>query len=178
MSKAISQYWEKQQRAETEAPKPDAPETIKAASYLDAPNIGQEGTVWRRLTQSPNRDLIPIEQDRMIEIAFWLWHTNPLAKWLIDLTVAFILADGLPYTAENEEVKEVLDGFWNDPLNRMPLYFPKHVGELRTFGELCFPAFTAKQTGRVHVGYIDPAQIRDVITDPENVRVVIISASQ
>ncbi len=149
---------------------------IKAASYSDtlmAPVADPDGTVWRRLTTTPNRDLVPVLQDRMIEIAYWLRETNPLAGWLIDITTAFILAEGLPYEAKNPDIKTVLDGFWNDPINRLPLYFPKHVGELHTFGELCFPTFVAAQTGRVRLGYIDPAQIKGVMTDPENVKVPI-----
>ncbi|MCE5265721.1 MAG: hypothetical protein LLG97_19605 [Deltaproteobacteria bacterium] len=148
---------------------------IRAASYggsLGSPDV-EEGTIWRRLTTAPGRNLIPIEQDRMIEIAYWLWQTNPVAGWLIDITTAFILAEGMPYEANNEDTKKCLEGMWNDPINRMPLYFSKHVNELHIFGELCLPAFTAKQTGRVRYGYIDPAQIKDVITDPENVKIPI-----
>ncbi|MCX5909978.1 MAG: hypothetical protein NTY64_23080, partial [Deltaproteobacteria bacterium] len=146
-------------------------ERLKAATALDAPNL--EDSKWRRLTGNANRELIPVTQDRMIEIAYWLWETNPLAGWLIDITTSFILAEDLPYQAKNEEVKGVLDGFWNDPVNRMDLYFPKHVSELHIFGELCFPAFTAAQTGRVRLGYIDPAQINIVVTDPQNVKAQI-----
>ncbi len=144
---------------------------LKASSILDAPTV--EDLQWRRLTSSPTRDLLPVTQDRMIEIAYWLWETNPLAGWLIDITAAFILAEGLPYEAKDDNIKEVLDGFWNDPVNRMDLYLPKHVSELHIFGELCMPAFVAKQTGRVRLGYVDPAHIESVITDPENVKMQI-----
>jgi hypothetical protein len=144
-----------------------------AAASLSSPNIASEDALWRKLTTQADRNLLPIEQDRMIEIAYWLWQTNPLAGWLIDITTSFIVAEGLPYEAKNEDVKAVLDGFWNDPVNRMPLYFPKHIDELHIFGELCFPAFTAAQTGRVRLGYVDPAAISDVITDPENVKIPI-----
>lgn len=146
-------------------------ERIKAASFLDAPNI--EDAKWRRLTGNANRELIPTSQDRMIEIAYWLWETNPLAGWLIDITTAFIMAEGLPYETKDDLVKEVLDGFWNDPVNRMNLFFPKNISELHIFGELCMPAFTAAQTGRIRLGYIDPAQIDIVMTDPENVKMQI-----
>lgn len=147
---------------------------IRAASFSDslaAPGEDMKG--FRRLTANANRDMIPLLQDRMIEIAYWLWETNPLAGWLIDITTAFILAEDMPYEATNPEVKAVLDGFWNDPINRMPLYFPKHVDELHIFGELCLPVFIAVQTGRVRYGYVDPAQIKQVVTDPENVKVPI-----
>lgn len=144
---------------------------LKASSVLNAPTV--EDLQWRRLTSSPTRDLLPVTQDRMIEIAYWLYETNPLAGWLIDITTAFILAEGLPYEAKDDDVKEVLDGFWNDPVNRMDLFLPKHISELHIFGELCFPAFVAEQTGRVRLGYVDPAHIESVITDPENVKMQI-----
>lgn len=143
-------------------------ERLKAASAPSA-----EDTQWRKLTGNDDRSLLPITQDRMIEIAYWLWETNPLAGWLVDITTAFILAEGLPYEAKNPDVKDVLDKFWDDPVNRMSLYFPKHVNELQMYGELCLPAFTAKQTGRVRLGFVDPARIDKVVTDPENVRMII-----
>lgn len=142
-------------------------ERIKAASITDL----ESG--WRRLTGNSDRELLPTTQARMIEIAYWLWETNPMAGWLIDITVAFILGEGLPYEAKNEDVKKVLDDLWYDPINRMDLYFPKHVTELLIFGELCLPVYTAEQTGKVRLGYIDPASIVDVVTDPENVKVIL-----
>jgi hypothetical protein len=144
---------------------------LKAASIMDPRTV--EEMQWRRLTTDATRNLLPTTQDRMIEIAYWLSETNSLAGWLIEITTAFILAEGLPYEAKDPDVKEVLDGFWNDPINRMDIFLPKHISELHIFGELCMPAFVAKQTGRVRLGYIDPAQIECVITDPENVKLQI-----
>lgn len=153
------------------AAKPQNERISAASSSLSAPSA--EDIQWRKLTGNDERNLLPVTQDRMIEIAYWLIETNPLAGWLVDVTTAFILAEGIPYEAKHPETKAVLDGFWHNPVNRMPLYFPKHVSELQIFGELCFPAFTAKQTGRVQLGYMDPARIDMVITDPENVRMII-----
>jgi hypothetical protein len=143
-------------------------ERLKAASILDPRTVDE--IQWRRLTTNAARDLMPTTQDRMIDIAYWLWETNPLAGWLIDITSSFILAEGLPYEAKDAQVKELLDGFWNDPVNKMDLFLPKHVSELHIFGELCMPAFVAQHTGRLRLGYIDPAQIECVLTDPENVK--------
>ena len=110
-----------------------------ASSSLSAPTL--EDVQWRKLTGNAERELLPVTQDRMIEIAYWLWETNPLAGWLVDVTTAFILAEGIPYDAKQEDTKAVLDGFWHDPVNLMPLYFPKHVNELQIYGELCLPVF-------------------------------------
>jgi hypothetical protein len=145
-------------------------ERMKASSLLDraAEDIG-----WRRLTGDDDRDLLPIEQDRMFQICYWLWETNPIAQWVIETIKDFVIADGLPFDSTNEEIKQLLTEFWNDPLNNLKIYFEKHVRENLIFGELCLPAFVAKQTGKVRLGYIDPYLIKEVITDPENVKAVI-----
>mgnify|MGYP001492516936 CR=1 FL=1 len=143
-------------------------ERLPAAAISASEDIG-----WRRLTGDAERELLSITQERMIEIAYWLWETNPLGGWLIEIMVAFVLGDGLPYEAKDPEVKKILDDFWNNPVNRMDIHFEKHVRELGIFGELMFPAYTAQQTGRLYLGYIDPANIDQVFTDPENVKMKI-----
>ncbi len=150
--------------------------TIEAeiSKRLRASSLTDEDAGWRRLTgQNVDRNLAPLTQDRMIDIGFWLWENNPMARWLIEIAKDFILAEGLPYQAKEEEVQDYLDGFWFDPINRMDLYLEKHVREHLIYGELCLPAFVAKQTGRLRLGYIDTSQIQSVTTDPENVKIVI-----
>lgn len=136
-----------------------------------ADNLAEVG--WRRLTGVPTRELPTVTQERAIEIAYWLWKTNPLAKWIIEITTAFVCAEGTPYTCKNEEVKKILDTFWFDPVNRMDLHWENFVRELGIYGEQCWPSFVAQQTGRVRCGYVDPALIDQVIPDPENVKVKI-----
>jgi hypothetical protein len=128
---------------------------------------------WRKLTGSSTRQLPMMTQDRAIEVAYWLWKTNPMARWIIEVVVAFVVAKGVPYTCENEEVKQILDDFWFDSINRMDQHYENFVRELRIYGEQCWPVFVAEQTGKVRLGYIDPAQIDLVIPDPENVKVKI-----
>lgn len=141
---------------------------LRAAAVTDDEESG-----WRKLTGDSTRNLDALKQERMIEIAYWLWENNPMGRWLIEITKDFILAEGLPYEAANEEVKAVLDSFWFDPVNRMDLYIEKYVRELFLYGELCLPAFTAEQTGMLRLGYVDPLDIKEVETDPHNVKVVI-----
>ena len=129
---------------------------------------------WRRLT-GPNatREIVTTTQERMQEVAVYLAENNPMAKWIIDILADFLLADGLPFEAENEDISQALEEFWYDPLNQLDVYLRKHVREQRIYGELCLPVFTAQYTGTVRLGYIDPAQIDVVITDPENVKMAI-----
>jgi len=126
---------------------------------------------WRKLTGAPTRELPMMDQARALEVAYWLWKTNPLAKWIIEVTTAFVTAKGFPVTAKNDEVAEVLKNFWEDPVNRMDIHWDNFVRELGIYGEQCWPMFVAEQTGRIRLGYVDPAYIQEVLPDPHNVKI-------
>lgn len=123
---------------------------------------------WRRLTGDIKRDLLPITQWRMQRIAHYLWEQNLLANRLIELPVAFLLAEGVKLTCKDPENQKLLDRFWTDPINDMDLKLPKKVRELSIFGEQCYPAFVNEHDGMVRIGYLDPALIETVVKDPDN----------
>jgi hypothetical protein len=140
---------------------------------LQASSLAFEEVGWRKLTGDPRRVLPVTTQERMFEICYWLWKTNPLGQFIIEIMTAFVVADGMPFTAENDQVKELLEDFWTDIANQFDIFFEKHVTELGVFGELCLPAFVLSNTGKVRVGYIDPADVDEVITDPHNAKLII-----
>lgn len=123
---------------------------------------------WRRLTGDKKRDLSPVSQDRSFDLAAWLWMTNPIANRLIELPVAYMLAEGVELEVEDEEAQKWINAFWNDPINCMDLKLAKKVRELALYGEQCWPAFTNEINGQVRLGYIDPSDIETVVTDPDN----------
>ena len=120
-----------------------------------------------------SRSLPEVSQDRMIEICYWLWDNYPMAKWIINVIVSFIIAEGLPFESKNPKIMQILTGFWFDSVNRMDLYLRKHVTELHIFGDLMFPVKVSPSNGRVRMGYIDPKEIEQVIIDPENCKIKI-----
>ena len=128
---------------------------------------------WRKLTGAPTRELPMMDQARAIEVAYWLWKTNPLGKWIIEVVTAHVASKGLPISCKNDQVKQVLADFWDDPVNRMDLHWENFVRELGIYGEQCWPVSVAEQTGRVRLGYIDPAWIQEVYADPQNVKIKI-----
>ncbi|MFP3944321.1 MAG: hypothetical protein ACLFWF_10530, partial [Alphaproteobacteria bacterium] len=120
-----------------------------------------------------SRDLDPLSHSRMQELAVFLWKTNVLAKSLVELPVAYLLADGVSLSVRNEEAQEWLDAFWRDPINRMDIKLPKKLREMAIFGEQCWPTFVNEANGHVRLGYLDPAQIATRVTDPDNIEQVI-----
>ncbi|GER92680.1 hypothetical protein A45J_0398 [hot springs metagenome] len=130
-------------------------------------------TGWRKLTGNVHRDLLIIDKEREIEIAYYLFKTNPLARWIINISAAFICGEGFVIESKNKDVKKLLNDFWDHPLNDLTVNLPIHVRELSIFGELLFPKFVSQYTGKIVLGYIDPANIKTVVVDPENCKIVI-----
>lgn len=124
---------------------------------------------WRRLTGDSRRDVSPLTRERMQELAVYVWRSNPLANRLIELPVAYLLAEGITLSVADEDAQVWLDAFWRDPVNNMDIKLIKKVRELAIYGEQCWPAFVNEVNGHVRLGYLDPGLIEKVVTDPDNI---------
>jgi len=144
---------------------PAAPAAFREAAGV---TVDADEEQWRKLTGDADRDLSPMTQVKMQKIAHWLWEANLLANRIIELPVAYLLAEGVTLTVADKENQKALDRFWRDPINDMDLKLPKKVRELGIFGEQCYPAFVNEADGHVRIGYLDPSLIETVVTDPDN----------
>ncbi|ABE50963.1 hypothetical protein [Methylobacillus flagellatus] len=123
---------------------------------------------WRKLTGDSKRDLPQITQERMREIAVHLWRTNLLGNRLIELPLAYLLAEGVEVKTQDEATTKTLRRFWRDPINKMEIKLPKKLRELSLYGEQCYPTFVNEASGHVRLGYLDPGLIATVVADPDN----------
>ena len=128
---------------------------------------------FRRFSQLQTRDILPVAQDRMVDIAAYLYVVNPLAGSLVEVTRDFVVGKGFTAASQNPDVDRVIKRFWEDGSNRMDLKLPEKVLQLGLFGEQCYPAFVSDNYGLVRLGYVDPAMIRDVWPDPDNVEQLV-----
>lgn len=147
-------------------PGPDAGAALREAYGV---TIDDDEDQWRPLTGQTERDLSPLTQERMQKLALYQWESNLLANRLIELPLAYLLAEGVRLAAEDPDAQEALNRFWSDPINAMDLHLVEHVRELALFGEQCWPAFVSHD-GHVRLGYLDPALIANVVTDPDNAK--------
>lgn len=149
----------------------DAKPTPVASAVREAAGVfsDDEDAGWRRLGGSTRRrDLTPVRQDQMQKAAAYLWEANSLANRLIELPLAYLLAEGVKLECADPEHQKWLDAFWNDPINVMDLRLPTYARELALFGELCLPAYVNDINGHVRLGYLDASLIADVMVDPGN----------
>jgi hypothetical protein len=152
-------------------PGPAEPAQFREAAGV---TVDADDDQWRPLTGDGRRDLTPLTQQRMQDLAVYLWQANPIANRLIELPVAYILADGVRLLSGAEDpdlkgiVQDWLDRLWFHPVNNFPLRLPERLRELAVFGEQCWPAFVNPMNGAVRYGYLDPINIETVVTDPDN----------
>jgi hypothetical protein len=97
-----------------------------------------------------------------------------LSKEIINLYVNFGVGTGITWhmPEDNTEALKVLTAFWNDPDNAVVFSMQGQRGtgrDLLTDGELPFVLFTGDGAGQVKVRPMDPLQIIDIATNPEDV---------
>jgi hypothetical protein len=149
-------------------PSAEAPTEAVPLREAAGVSVEEEEEGWRRLTGDGARDLAPMTHERMQKLAHYLWQTNLVANRLIELPLAYLLAKGVSWSVDDDDAQAALDRHWKDGLNAWDIKLPKRVRELSMFGEQCWPVFRNQATGGVRLGYLDPAKIATVVTDPEN----------
>jgi len=132
---------------------------------------GAEG--WRKLSgdglgSQNDRDLTPMAQDRMQKLAEHLWQSNLLANRLVELPLAYLLAEGVSLQCKDADHQKLLNAWWRDPINNWPLKLDSRVRALGLLGEQCYIANVRDGDGFVRLGYLDPRQIATVVADPDN----------
>lgn len=119
-----------------------------------------EESGFRRLSTVGSERLNPIDQDKMSQMCHYLYRTNPLARRMIQIVRDF--CSGMsPEAAENasDDAKKVIDGFWNNPHNRMDVFLGDIVERRALDGESLLPVNVNLQDGSVYLGFEDPRGI-------------------
>lgn len=137
-----------------------------SASY-DPNNEG-----YRRLSGGGvhQRDLKGTSQERMFEIAYFMFDSSAMTKRMAKLDKTFLFAEPMTVTSEDEQVQEIIDRMWTDPVNNMPLNFPDYAMWLGLLGEQLWPVQVYEQNGFVQLQYEDPASIKEVYVSRMNKR--------
>ncbi|ATE60158.1 hypothetical protein [Thauera sinica] len=143
-----------------------APRRMVEAAGVTVDADDEEG--WRRLSGDTSRDLSPLHHSRMRETAYYLWDANLLANRLIELPLAYLLAEGVSLQAADPAIQKVIERWWDDPINALDVKLEKKLRELALFGEQCWPVAVNEFDGHVRLGYLDPALIATVVVDPDN----------
>jgi hypothetical protein len=138
-------------------------------------NYDPKGEGYRRLSGSDSRmrDLMPMAQDRMFELAYYMWDSSAMMRRLAVMDRSFIFNGKISFTSDEPDVQDLLDIFQKDPENRIALKYPEKAMWLSILGEQCWPVNVNPYNGFVRLLYRDPAEIVDVFVNPLNVEQVM-----
>jgi hypothetical protein len=132
-------------------------DSVLTESVSVAP-IDSDEDLFRRVTQSP-RDLSPIEQDRMLKLAAYLYQRNPVARRLIEIQRDFVLGEGLSVYSDDPEIDEVVKRMWQHPWNNWAVKGVERFTDLRLFGEAIWRIEEMPGSGTLLFYPIDPSDI-------------------
>lgn len=120
---------------------------------------------YRTMTVRGRRDA-DFSFDKMVEAAWDIWQSNPLAARALEIKRDYILGKGFQVKSNDLKLQGILDAFWK--ANRMQSQLRQYVLQVYLFGMQILPVFVQKSSGAVTLGYIDPAEVEDIITHPED----------
>lgn len=120
-------------------------------------------------------ELNPERRNKIIRESRFYWHRDPLGKQPVRLWSDYAIGTGITYKTEgedegsNSEIQKQLDRFWKYHKNRC-LTNSQGQWELSTQllvdGDIFFAIFTDGDVPVIRT--IDPLQIADIITDPDD----------
>lgn len=132
-------------------------------------NYDPKNEGYRRMSgfDSRLRDLLPMAQDRMFELAYFMWDNSLMTRRLAVMDRSFLFNGQFNLTSSEPDVQEILDRFQTG--NNLALKYPDRAMWLSILGEQIWPVAVNPYNGAVTLGYDDPSNIVDVLVNPENI---------
>jgi len=127
---------------------------------------------YKKLTSSSSLLLFPKSYDALIQRIYSI-SFNPLAHRILNIPCDLIHQQTTPFQSDNKEEEKLLNEFWFDPINNMPVLSREIIYKYGLFGEQYFTVFTNLVNNRLRLGTIHPFQVEQTILDPDNDRVII-----
>jgi hypothetical protein len=115
-----------------------------------------------------DRDLSPMSQDRMFEIAYFMFDNSAMTRRLAKMDKTFLFSEPITVTSDDDDVQEIIKRFWDDPENSMDMDLPDQIMWLGMLGEQLWPVEINAHNGHVTLGYIDPSMIDKVWVSSTN----------
>ncbi|REL32529.1 hypothetical protein [Thalassotalea euphylliae] len=140
--------------------------TVRESYGVTVDNEIEQG--FRRISEDSERNLSPMAQERMRKVSYKLWESNQLANRIIELPLAYILAEGVKITHPEEYYQSIIDQFINNPINNFKVKLEKRFRELAIFGEQFWPLYINEFNGAVQMNTLANSKVETVIFDPDN----------
>jgi len=133
-------------------------------------NYDPKGEGYRPLSGTVlSRDLFPMQQLRMFEIAYYMFDASAMFQRLAKMDRGFMFSGDISVASTDQDVQEIITRFWDDPENNMALKYPDRAMWLSILGEQLWPVNVTPANGFVRLQYVDPSLIKEVWVNPLNI---------
>jgi hypothetical protein len=143
---------------------------LQEATQTVEQELALEDAGWINLSAGTGEIITSQERINNLKLSRLYYYKDPLAKQAIRLWTDYTFGSGLTWQTEDKDVTKVLEVFWNAPTNKSVLSARgqrKSSDKLLVEGEVFFAMFLGTQ-GLATIRLIDPLEIIDIITDPDD----------
>ena len=144
---------------------------LREATQSVEDELKLEDQGWIRSGQASGQVISDADRKANIVTSRLYEAKDPLAKQAIRLWTDYTFGSGMTWATEKERTKKVLESFWNARTNRKILSAQgqrKSSNKLLTDGEVFYALFLGRN-GQSTIRHIDPLEITEIITNPEDV---------
>ena len=150
-------------------------EILREATQQTEDALSLEDQGWINLTTMTGNVIPAAARATTVKEARLYSLKDPLARRAVALMTDYGFGSGMTWSMKDEKAKKLLETFWKAPENKSllsPKGQRKSSNKLLVDGEIFFALFLGTQ-GKATIRRIDPLEITEIITDPndiENVR--------
>jgi len=125
---------------------------------------------WIYLSGTTDDVITATEKITNLQLSRLYYAKDPLAKQAIRLWTDYTFGTGMTWSAEDEGTKKALEAFWDLPANQSVFSSRgqrKSSDKLLVDGEVFFAIFLGAK-GEAKIRLIDPLEITEIITNPDD----------
>lgn len=131
-------------------------------------------TEWRKTVAQFENEFSIDGLKTIIRLARMMRLKNPIIKRSVEIQRLYVWAQGVTLEAKDPQLKEVVQDFLGDERNRAELTSHQARSdketELQNDGNLFFRFFVNPETGTVRVRTVDPLEVKDILTNPDDAK--------
>ncbi len=133
--------------------------------------LALEDRGWKRQLALAETEFSRYGIQQIILISRLYFIKNPLIKRGVTVSSFYVFGRGIEISSDDETANDVLQACFKDPRNARELSHSALVSKedaRQTDGNIFWAFFTAVDDGQVLVRSIDPLEIEEIITDPDD----------
>lgn len=152
------------------APRDELELLIREATASVEADLALEDAGWINLSGTTGDVITSADRITNLKLSRLYSTKDPLGKQAIRLWTDYTFGSGMVWDTEEENAKKALESFWNDKANQSILSARgqrKSSDKLLIDGEVFFAIFLGAE-GKAKIRHIDPLEITEIITDPDD----------